>query len=335
MHLSVALISLPFADFSFWILGLLLIVGLAALTFGGDWLTVGAASVSVNMKINPVVVGLTIVSIATSMPEMLTSLLAAKTSPGLALGNILGSNVANVGLILGITAIISPLNIQLRLIAREVPILIGVTLLFTLFAFGGYVRWEGGILILLTVAYLIYVVRGAKEESSDVAHEFDDEMTANNKSTPVGLLLVLLGGVLLALGADVLVGTSVEMASRLGVSDTLIGLTIVALGTSLPELAASISAARAGHSDICAGNIVGSNLFNILLIGGGVATLIPIPVATNLLYVEFPALVLLTVFLLWIFKTGRIVSRKEGVLLVAIYGIILTVSALSQTGFLY
>lgn len=332
-----ALINLPFPDSPFWALAIFLVIGLAGLTFGGDWLTDGAATISVSMKINPVVVGLTIVSIATSMPEMLTSLMAAKDSPGLALGNILGSNVANVGLILGVTALIAPLSVELRLIRREVPILIAVTLLFTVFAMGGFSRIEGCVLLFLTAAYLVYVVRGARQESSPALEaEFVEEIEASaGRSTLAGIGLVVLGGAVLALGADLLVGTSVEIAGRMGVSDTLIGLTIVALGTSLPELAASVAAARAGHSDICAGNIVGSNLFNILLIGGGVATIIPIPVDSSLFYVEFPAVILLTIFLLWVFKTGRIVSRKEGVALLLCYVAILTLSALSQTGNLF
>lgn len=334
--MTLALISLPYPDLALLWLVLLLVLGFTALTFGGDWLTAGAATVSVNFKISPVVVGLTIVSIATSMPEMMTSLLAAKDSPGLALGNILGSNVANIGLILGVTAVIAPLAVQMRLIRREVPFLIGITLLFTFFAIGGFSRVEGIILLVISVLYLIYVVRSAKDESSAVATEFIEEVEASaTRSTPVGLGLVLVGGAFLALGADILVGSSVELAGRMGVSDTLIGLTIVALGTSLPELAASIAAARSGHADICAGNIVGSNLFNILLIGGGVATIIPIPVATSLFYVEFPALIALTAFLLWIFKSGHTVSRKEGVFLIFLYVAILSVSSLSQLGYLF
>ncbi len=329
--MTLALISLPFPDLSVWLLALLMLVGFAGLSFGGDWLTAGAATVSVNFKISPVVVGLTIVSIATSMPEMLTSLLAAKETPGLALGNILGSNVANIGLILGVTALITPLAVQSRLIRREVPILIAVTLLFTLMAFGGYSRGEGIVMLVLTALYLVYVVRGAKQGDDTLETEIAEEVeSAAKHSTGMGIALVLLGGVLLALGADVLVGTSVEIAGRLGVSDTLVGLTIVALGTSLPELAASISAARSGHTDICAGNIVGSNLFNILLIGGGVATLIPIPVEPSLLQFEFPAVIALTVLLLWFFKSGHIVSRREGVILIFLYVGILSVSAILQ-----
>ncbi|NQY32301.1 MAG: calcium/sodium antiporter [Coraliomargarita sp.] len=335
--MTLALIQLPVADFAVWLLLVVLVLGFIALTYGGDLLTAGAAAISVNMKIDPIVVGLTVVSIATSMPEMATSLMAAKDNPGIALGNILGSNIANIGLILGVAAILAPLKIQLRLIRREVPILIGVTVVFGLFALGGgFQRVEGAILLVLTAAYLIYVVRNAKAEPQAVAEEFaEGAEEIPQKSNPAALALVLIGGGLLALGADFLVSSSVEIATRMGVSDLFIGLTIVAIGTSLPELSASIAAVRAGHGDICAGNIVGSNLFNILLIGGGVSALTEMDVQSELLLVEFPALLLLSALLLWFFKSGHIVSRREGVCLLFLYFTILSVSALSQFGYLF
>jgi cation:H+ antiporter len=334
--MTVAIINLPYYSLSGWILALLLVIGFVALTFGGDWLTSGAAAISVNLKINPLVVGLTVVSMATSMPELVTSLLAAKDSPGLAIGNILGSNIANIGLILGITALITPLAIQLRLIKRDVPFLIIVTGLFTIFATEGFSRVEGIILLLITLSYLVYVVRSAKTDPEAASSEFLEEVEeASGKSTGLAALLVLLGAGLLAGGADLLVGSSVEIAGRMGVSETLIGLTIVAIGTSLPELAASVAAARAGHGDICAGNIVGSNLFNLLLIGGCVSTLVPFPVDASLFFVEFPAVFLLTALLLWFFKTGHIVSRREGVVLLLLYVSILSVSAFSQLNNLF
>ena len=335
--MTLALIQLPVADFAVWLLLVVLVLGFIALTYGGDLLTAGAAAISVNMKIDPIVVGLTVVSIATSMPEMATSLMAAKDNPGIALGNILGSNIANIGLILGVAAILAPLKIQLRLIRREVPILIGVTVVFGLFALGGgFQRVEGAILLALTAAYLIYVVRNAKAEPQAVAEEFaEGAEEIPQKSNPAALALVLIGGGLLALGADFLVSSSVEIATRMGVSDLFIGLTIVAIGTSLPELSASIAAVRAGHGDICAGNIVGSNLFNILLIGGGVSALTEMDVQSELLLVEFPALLLLSALLLWFFKSGHIVSRREGVCLLFLYFTILSVSALSQFGYLF
>ncbi|MGB0744576.1 MAG: calcium/sodium antiporter [Opitutales bacterium] len=334
--MPLALIELQFTAFPAWLLVALVVLGFVALTFGGDWLTNGAAAISVNLKINPVIIGLTVVSMATSMPELVTSLLAAKESPGLAIGNILGSNIANIGLILGITALFAPLAIQLRLIRREVPILIAVTLLFTLFAIGGFQRWEGVLLLFLTIAYLIYVISSVKYESDIVNSEFLEEVEEASKTAPPkACALVLVGALLLGFGADILVGGSVELASRMGISDVLIGLTIVAIGTSLPELAASVAAARSGHSDICAGNIVGSNLFNLVLIGGSVGTFVPFPVDTALFRIEFPALILLTALLLWFFKTGHIVSRREGVVLLLLYAGILTLSAFSQLGFLF
>lgn len=336
MNMTLALIELQYSIFPLWLLFAFLVVGLLCLTFGGDWLTNGAAAISVNLKINPVVVGLTVVSMATSMPELVTSLLAAKESPGLAIGNILGSNVANSSLILGITALIAPLAIQLRLIRREVPILIAVTILFSCFAIGGFARWEGVVLLGLTVAYLTYVVRGAKGEPDVVNAEFMEEVKeAAHLSVGRACWLVLIGALLLGLGADALVGSSVELAGRMGISDALIGLTIVAIGTSLPELAASVAAARSGHSDICAGNIVGSNLFNLLLIGGCVSTIVPFPVDASLFKVEFPAVIFLTALLFWFFKTGRVVSRREGGVLLFLYVLVLSLSAFSQLGLLF
>ncbi|MGB0412986.1 MAG: calcium/sodium antiporter [Coraliomargarita sp.] len=336
--MTLALINLPYADFGLWLLVLLLLAGFAGLTFGGDYLTDGAAAISVIMKIDPIVVGLTVVSIATSMPEMATSLMAAQDNPGIALGNILGSNIANIGLILGIAAIIAPLKINMRLIRREVPIMIGITLLFSEFALGGgFHRFEGFVLLALTVVYLVYVVRGAKkEESESVAEEFAEGAEGiPQKSNLVAALLILAGGGLLALGADFLVGSSVEIATRMGASDLFVGLTIVAIGTSLPELAASVAAVRAGHGDMCAGNIVGSNLFNMLLIGGGVSAFAGMDVRDELLLVEFPALMILSALLLWLFKSGHIVTRREGVFLLLLYFGILSVSALSQFGYLF
>ncbi len=330
-----AFLNLPYMDFPSLILLIIIGVGCTGLAFGGDWLTTGAAAVSVNLKINPVVVGLTIVAMATSMPEMVTSLLAATESPGLALGNIIGSNVANTGLILGITAIIAPLAIQLRLITREVPILLCVTILFVGMAFDGFGRLEGIFMLLIMVSYLVYIVRQAAIESKRGESVLVDEAVEVNMSTLRGAFFIALGGLMLALGADVLIGSSVELAYRMGISETLVGLTIVAFGTSLPELAASVSAARSGHSDLCAGNIVGSNLFNILLIGGGVATVIPIPVDRRLFFVEFPALILLTIGLLWVFKTGRTVTRAEGIVLVLLYLGTISLSTLSQMGYLF
>lgn len=326
--MALALINFPFADYSWWLLIVFLAIGFAALNYGGDFLTEGAVAMANNFHISKAVIGLTIVSMATSMPEMMTSLLAAKTSPGLAIGNILGSNIANIGLILGITALIVPLIVQDRLIKREMPLLIAVSALFILFAVGGFERWEGFSMLTIISVYLYLVVRWAKRDSQK-AREMLETAPGIQKthSTSIGALYILLGGILLAFGADTLVGSSIEIASRLGISDVLIGLTIVAIGTSLPELAASISAARSGHEDICVGNIIGSNLFNILLIGGCVASLVPIPVDPKLFRIEFPAMMLITLLFMWLSTRGRHISGKEGTFLLVLYFSILSLSS--------
>ena len=332
--MALALLNFAFSSYPLWLLLIFLLVGFVALNFGGDFLTEGAVSIANVFHISKAVIGLTIVSMATSMPEMITSLLAAKTSPGLAIGNILGSNIANIGLILGITALIVPLTVQKRLIQREMPFLIAISGLFILFAIGGFARWEGFVMLTIMVTYLYFVVRLAKQESKETKKMLSENPIAQKKhSTLSGIMYVALGGALLAIGADILVNSSVEIASRLGISDVLIGLTIVAIGTSLPELAASVSAARSGHEDICVGNIIGSNLFNILLIGGGVASLIPIPVDPRLFWIEFPAMMLITLIFLWLSTRGQQISGKEGLFLLALYFTILGLSSFSQLKF--
>lgn len=335
--MTLALINLPFSDCPHWMLVILLLVGFAALNYGGDRLTDGAVVIANAFHVNKVVIGLTIVSMATSMPEMMTSLLAAKASPGLAVGNILGSNIANIGLILGITALIVPLTVGQRLIRLEMPMLVAISGLFIVFAIGGYARWEGFVMLTIMLTYLYFVVRWAKKDSARAREAKsllpDDLDETKPRSSMVGALYILLGSSLLALGADILVGTSVEIASRLGISDVLIGLTIVAIGTSLPELAASIAAARSGHQDICVGNIVGSNLFNILLIGGSVASLVPIPVDPELFRIEFPAMMIILLIFLWMAKKRPQISRGEGVFLLLLYFTILTVSSIFQLKF--
>ncbi len=329
--MSLAFASLSYTDYSFLILIILLAVGFVALNYGGDFLTDGAVTLATAFHISKAVIGLTIVSMATSMPEMITSLLAVEASPGLAIGNILGSNIANIGLILGITALIVPLTVQKRLIRREMPLLIVVSALFIAFAIGGFSRLEGVIMLVIMASYLCFVVRWAKQESRESKELLSENFELQKQHSPIGgVVYVILGSALLAIGADTLVGASVEIAGRLGISDVLVGLTIVAIGTSLPELAASISAARSGHEDICVGNIIGSNLFNILLIGGGVASLIPIPVDSRLFWIEFPAMMLITVIFLWLATRGRRISGREGLFLLVLYFTILGISSFFQ-----
>lgn len=316
-----------------WVLLLgFVIIGLACLTYGGDALAKGAASLALNLKVNPVVIGLTVVSIATSMPELFAAFFAVKGgNPDLAIGNILGSNLGNIGLIMGLTAMIYPISIQRRLIIKEMPILLVATILFSAACFNREIsRLDGMLLILGMIGYLAYMVKSAKEGDPDMLEEALEEIPDPVNSTWASVMLVILGGGLLAVGANCLVGSAEELAGRLGVSDALIGLTLVAVGTSLPELAASIAAARRKQSGICAGNIVGSNIFNIMFVGGGVGVMMPISVDDALFQVEFPAMLLMTALLWLIYTTDKLVTRFEGVVLLIIYFLIILLAASSN-----
>ncbi len=315
------------------VLVVILAIGLAMLCYGGDWLTLGSASVAILMKINPIVVGLTIVAAATSTPELITAFFStASGNPGLAMGNIVGSNICNIGLILGISAIILPFTVHMRLIKSELPILLAVTILFSIFCIGNINRIEGLVMVIIVIGYLYFIITKSKTATVEEEKEFSSEIEKPLSSLSKSLVYILAGGLLLALGADFLVDSSVELAKRLGVSDILIGITVVAIGTSLPELAAAVSAARKKQSDLVAGNIVGSNLFNLLLIGGSVSTVYTMPVDLSLFYFEIPAMIFITMILWLFFYTGSKITKGEGIFLLVIYAGIILISSALQLG---
>lgn len=316
-----------------YLLIIALVLGLAALTFGGDWLCRGAVSLASLLNVKPVIIGLTVVSIATSMPELFTSLIGSLSgSYGLAIGNIVGSNIANIGLILAISALITPLVVRTRLIRVDVPILVGVTLLFAALAWNSLSRLDGLIMLVILVVYLFFIISQSRRDRSVEALEEELAKEYKKSSLSAAILWVVGGTISLALGADLLVRSAVEMAGRVGVSDVLVGLTVVAIGTSLPELAASVTAAIRRHADLCAGNIVGSNLFNLILISGAVSVISPIQIDPRLFFVEFPAMIIFTLLMWPLYLTGRIVNRKEGLLLLCLYLAFLIMSAFSQMG---
>tara|TARA_B100001248_G_scaffold262395_1_gene258088 strand:- start:25184 stop:26104 length:921 start_codon:yes stop_codon:yes gene_type:complete len=301
---------------------------------GGDWLCKGASSLALRLKVSPIIIGLTIVSAATSLPEMITSLAGAlQGSSGIALGNVIGSNLANSGLILGIAALVYPITIHSRIIRKEVPFLILVTGLFSIFCYTGVIqRWMGLILIGLLAVYILFLIRQSTKVDKLIEREYTQGIPQETYSILGSLLFIAGGSLFLAFGAELAVDTAIELAYRLNVSDTLIGLTLIAIGTSLPELAACVIAAKRGQSDLCAGNIMGSNLFNLLFIGGGVSAIIPLGVDPSLLGIEIPALVITTLLLSLICLTDLTVTRLEGALLVLLYMCVILLSGMSQTG---
>ncbi len=296
------------------------VCGLAVLYVGAETLVKGAVRLARAFGVSPLVIGLTLVAFGTSTPELSLDLTAAfKRAGELAFGDLVGSNIANVGLILGVAALIRPLRVQMRVLRIEVPIVIGTSLGVWILAADGHLgRLDGAILVACFVAFLVSTYRLARRESPEVREQL--ERQATDRTTHVrSLLLVLAGLVGLVIGAQLMVHSAVEMARGLGVSELVIGLTIVAVGTSLPELATSIVAARRGESDIVVGNVLGSNIVNILCVLGLVTQVQPLAVQRQSLAFDLPAMAVFAVAMVPIMRRGKDINRIEGAALVAAY----------------
>lgn len=299
----------------------LLALGAALLYFGGDFLVGGASSLARALGVKPMIVGLTVVSLGTSSPEAFSSIMAAiQGSSDVAIGNIVGSNIANIGLILGASALVYPILTKARFIRREVPFMIGVAVLLTIIAATGLVpRWLGVILLLLNIPYLYMLTRSGEEPN--VEEEFRHEYERGNaRPTWQSLLILLAGLVLLALGARFLVSGALDLARNLGISELVIGLTMVAIGTSLPELFTCVIAALRKEPDIALGNVVGSNILNVLFVLGLTSVIQPVAVgdAQGLLVDALIALAL-SVLLIPFLLTGLRLARREGAVLLIAY----------------
>ncbi len=307
----------------------LVLVGLVVLVGGGEALVRGASGIALHARLTPAVVGLTIVAAGTSMPELVVSVQAAiEGSPGLAVGNVVGSNIFNIALILGLTALIRPLRIQGNTVRLEWPVMMLAAFQFHLLARDTSIdRLEGGFLLSVLVAFVAYAVWIVRGNTTPVEQEaFEEIGTASlahngSKALVFNITAVVFGIGLLAAGSTALVRGAVGVASSLNVSDTIIGLTIVAAGTSAPELVTSIVAALRGRDDIAVANVVGSNIFNILGIAGVTAMIHPLPVPVDIITRDNWWMLGASLLLLPLMKTGMRVSRIEGaVLLVCFVG---------------
>lgn len=299
----------------------LLISGLILLITGGEVLVKGAVNIAFRAKISTLVVGMTIVSLGTSAPELLVSLKASLTGhPDIALGNVVGSNIANVALILGITAIIFPLIVERNSIRYDWPIMMLVTSLFYIFIIDrSFVWYEGLILLTLLISYIIFVIWKSRKDNIAQEKNQDEEIEPIKGKLIKDILFVVGGCVGLAFGADWLVRGAVDIARDFGIDELVISVTIVAFGTSAPELVTSVVAAIRKQSDISVGNIIGSNLFNVAGIMGitGLVTNLEInkKVITNdMLWVLGLSFVLLPMMI-----SGKKISRLEGILLFLVY----------------
>lgn len=303
---------------------LLLIVGLVLLIAGGEALVRGASTIATKLGISPLVIGLIIVSAATSAPELAVTIGAVlEGEPGLAVGNVVGSNIANILLILGLSAVVAPILIKRQVVRFDIPVMVLLTVVALLVSLDGKVDWFDGLLLLggLVTHAVISVFLGRREVQ--VAKSTEESLPLN--ATPVATWLavvLLIGGVgLLVLGSQALVTGAVNIATALGVSGLVVGLTIVAVGTSLPELATSLVAIRKGERDMAVGNIVGSNIFNLGFVLGLSAIVfgdgIPVPPAAIAL--DIPLMLAAALALLPIAFTGFSIARWEGILFVALY----------------
>ncbi len=309
---------------------ILLAVGFVMLIKGADWFVDGASGIAFKLGIPQLVIGLTIVAMGTSAPEAAVSISAAfKGSADITIGNIVGSNIMNILIILGLSAVITPLKVAKSTIRYEIPFMIAITALLTVLGMSGTITFMNGIVLwVFFIIYFIYLVlltrkqQNAIEDGGEGSGSMGSEnggKTVKELSIPRALVLVVIGIVLIVAGSNIAVDAASELARTFGLSERFIGLTIVALGTSLPELVTSVLAARKGNADIAIGNIVGSNIFNILFVVGTSALIIPIPFAQAFV-TDFAVAAGAAILLLICCLRKQRLSRLSGALMLACYG---------------
>jgi cation:H+ antiporter len=311
-----------------------LLVGLLLLYFGAEWLVKGAAGLGHRLGIRPLAIGLTVVAYGTSMPELVVSGVAALQGRGaIAVANVIGSNIANLGLILGITALISPIAVEGTLIRREIPVLVASTLLLPLVLYDGTITRLDAILLLGGAAlFTVAALRsGIDRETEQFAALIESDAEAAGAPHAAGKLML---SVIAAAGLGLLLGGgrlfidgAADLALLLGMSERVVGLTVVAIGTSAPELAASIVAAVRGHASIALGNIIGSNIFNVLFVLGGAGAIRPLEHPLAGFRIELILLFAFTAFAVFLVRRARRINRLEGALMLAGYAAFMLVLA--------
>jgi cation:H+ antiporter len=306
---------------------LLLIIGLALLVWSSDIFIEGAASTAKHLSISPLIIGVVVLGFGTSMPEVVVATLASlDNSPGLAIGNAVGSNIANIALVLGFTAIIAPIVVKSSILKRELPVLLAISVGAYLLVLDGHLDiYDGIILVVALVAVMGWMIKANKaiDTSDPLASETQSELDDLPELTKNKALIYLVGGlIILMLSAKMMVAGAVDIAHFFEVPEVVIGLTIIAIGTSLPELAAAISAARKNEADLMIGNIIGSNIFNILAVLAVPALLAPSALDSDVLYIDMPIMLGLTfmMLLMAIPRKGKaIIHKSEGILLVSLF----------------
>lgn len=306
----------------------LLFIGLLFLFVGSEWLITGAASIALHHRIRPMIIGLTIVAFGTSSPEFLVSLIASHSGEnGISIGNILGSNVINIALVLGASLLIRPLSLKSGAVSREVIFMGLASALFWLLCSDGMLGfYDGVILVTFLIVFLIYGIMTSRDE--DFSEDISEKRLGSMSKSLVFIVVSIL---FLCGGAHLVVDSAVTIAEYFGVSKTFIGISIVAFGTSLPELATTIIAARKQESDIALGNVVGSNIFNICMVMGLVGLISPMVVETNLNWFEFPFMMFISLVLVGFLLKATRLDRRHGLFLIVCFVVYLVGSYISMS----
>ncbi len=288
----------------------LTVLGIVMLCYGGHFLVEGGVSIARRFRISSLIIGMTVVAYGTSTPELAASIAAAGQHTQLILGNVVGSNISNIGMVIGISAILIPLAVQKTTVRKEVPIMIGASLLLIVLSLdNGISQWEGGLLIAGLIAFTVYIYRSAKKQRDNNSENSEESTIKSNLSRPIALLALGVG--LLWVGAILTVDNAVVIAESFGVTERIIGLTIIAIGTSLPELITSVMAIRKGHHDIGIGNIIGSNIYNVLMIVGVAGAIGGIVVVPEV-FIDYAVMIGFSLVLLIVMKTG-LITRPMGI----------------------
>lgn len=309
------------------------LAGFVLLLGGAEFLVRGAVAVAARAGLSAMLIGMTVVAFGTSAPEFVVSLNAALDGvPGIALGNVIGSNIANIWLILGVTALFAPVVVDARAVMRDAMMLLGSTVVFSWLCLTGTIEQiAGGFLVLLLLGYFLrsYLRERADGSASAHLHEREAEEFQDVSMGALASWASLIGGLAgVIYGADLLVNGGASIARDAGVSEEVIGLTLIAFGTSLPELAASVMAAWRGHTDVAIGNIIGSNLFNILGVAGGVAAVTSLPVAAQIREFDLWVMIAATIMMIAFLTLGMRMGRRAGALFFSIYCSYIAVQAL-------
>jgi cation:H+ antiporter len=303
---------------------LLFLLGAATLYAGAEGLVRGSINLARLYGIRPFIIGLTVVAFGTSAPEFLVSFISAfKGNSDIALGNVVGSNIANIGLILGIAAVLRPIDVDKNDLLVHYPVMFGASVSFALFALADRIVFVHGLILLCGIAiYTYFLIRRTKRlftGYSVVASAGRTPVPQKGRQVAGASVLIVLGSLLLLLGSDILVKSGIAIAEGFGIPEFVIGSTIIAVGTSLPELAATVIAVIKRNTGMCLGNVIGSNIYNVLFVIGGVSVILPISVLASSRLYEFPVMLIFSVVLFIFMRTGLRVNRGEGIILLTGY----------------